>query len=92
LLLYALDLVAVVPVSWDEGNSDGGVRVRETREGEIAGYLTGIVKSGLDWLEGEERERVWEGASVRLCERAGRMGWCPKLKLRIHNILLTRGA
>jgi predicted nicotinamide N-methyase len=64
------------------------VRVRE--EG-MAGYLTGIVKSGLEWIEGEEeRERVWGEASLRLCERAGRTGRWSMGDLRwLFSVLLT---
>ncbi|KAK3396397.1 putative methyltransferase-domain-containing protein [Sordaria brevicollis] len=40
---------------------------------EIISFLSGIIKSGLAWLENdEEREEVWEEASKRLAERCGR--------------------
>lgn len=44
---------------------------------EIISFLSGIIKSGLAWLESDEqREDVWEEASRRLAERCGRTGTC----------------
>lgn len=36
-------------------------------------YLTGIVSSSLAWLEENDRELIWETASLRLSERSGRV-------------------
>lgn len=38
----------------------------------IPRYLTSIVSSSLQWLNDDERERVWTEASLRLSERSGR--------------------
>jgi len=39
----------------------------------LAGYLTRIVASDLRWIPSdEEKERIWEEASLRLSERSGR--------------------
>jgi len=35
-------------------------------------YLTSIISSSLNWLAENDRERVWELASLRLSERSGR--------------------
>ena len=44
-------------------------------ESGLPGYLTSIVGSPLSWIEDEdEKERIWEAASQRLAERAGRAG------------------
>lgn len=42
-------------------------------------YLTAIVGSSLSWIEEQFREDIWELASKRLSERAGRNG-----KFRSH--------
>ena len=40
-----------------------------------AGYLTSIISSPLNWVPSESlREQIWEAASMRLSERAGRTG------------------
>ena len=50
--------------SQDQGGMDGLPR-----------YLTGIAGSSLSWIEEDElKEKIWELASKRLSERAGRTG------------------
>ncbi len=42
---------------------------------EVASYLSGIIKSGLAWIEDEdEKEVIWTEASKRMSERCGRAG------------------
>ncbi len=42
---------------------------------EATRYLSTIVKSGLEWIQDEERrEEVWTEASKRISERCGRAG------------------
>jgi len=49
-------------------------RARVDEDG-VPKYLTGIVSSSLSWIEDEDaRERIYESASARLAERAGRTG------------------
>ncbi|KAI9773337.1 MAG: hypothetical protein M1840_007552 [Geoglossum simile] len=86
-LLSALELVAVAPASWDgatgsnSGNESleaGCFDARKVCEEGVPNYLTGIIKSPLAWLSSpSERERVWETASRRLSERAGRSAQPP---------------
>ncbi len=48
--------------------------VRVDEDG-VPNYLTGIISSSLSWIEDEDtRDRIYESASARLAERAGRTG------------------
>ncbi|KAK5091379.1 Protein-lysine N-methyltransferase rrg1 [Lithohypha guttulata] len=38
----------------------------------VAGYLTSIIASSLQWLTDDDRELVWDQASLRISERSGR--------------------
>lgn len=64
----------------DDNDGDGnGDDNRETRSAfdnaGIPRYLTSIISSRLDWISSEAvREEIWEMASTRLSERAGRTG------------------
>ena len=51
---------------------EGGPRL-ESYKPELARYLTSIISSPLAWIHTEEaREVIWDAASARLSERAGR--------------------
>lgn len=42
---------------------------------EVASFLSGIIKSSLEWVEDEDqREDLWTEASKRMSERCGRAG------------------
>lgn len=79
VLLPALALLAIQPPSWDRTtpskrrkSKPQHPRIRVHPEG-VTGYLTKIVASSLRWIEDdEEKERIWEAASLRLAERSGR--------------------
>jgi len=48
--------------------------VRVDEDG-VPNYLTGIISSSLLWIEDDDtRDRIYECASARLAERAGRTG------------------
>lgn len=71
-ILQALSLLAVEPRSW----SPTGRRRRRAcyvdPEG-LTAYLTRIIASPLAWIsDNAEKEVIWETASLRLAERAGR--------------------
>jgi predicted nicotinamide N-methyase len=96
-LLSTLQLLALKPVSFEtesngaleyslQGSADesntGSVHVDEDG---VPGYLTSIVASRLAWIPDEEiRESIWETASVRMSERAGRAGELVSLYSRLH--------
>lgn len=81
VLLETLALLTSAPPSWEinetaESNTDTvgarGRRPQVNPEG-VTRYLTSIVSSSLRWIEDEEtKEAIWEQASLRLSERAGR--------------------
>jgi predicted nicotinamide N-methyase len=69
-LLDALDLLGLVPQSWDTAAINTKPRVRSNG---VPQYLTSIVSSSLAWIEDdEEREKILDTASLRLSERSGR--------------------
>ncbi|KAK5000809.1 Protein-lysine N-methyltransferase rrg1 [Elasticomyces elasticus] len=78
-LLETLALLTVGPPSWDSMLCDTSARAqcmppRVMAEG-VPAYLTKIISSPLAWIENDEdREEIWETASVRLSERSGRSG------------------
>lgn len=70
-LLDALNRLQVKPPSW----TSNGVPVVSEDRAAIAFYLSKVVGSSLKWLEKEDhKEEIWELASKRLSERAGRSG------------------
>ncbi len=77
ILLQTLSSLVVAPASFDGpqvDGEDGGQHDGDVARSQ-ADYLTKIVKSPLGWIEDEAcRERIWEEASRRLSERAGRNG------------------
>lgn len=76
-LLTTLELLAIKPTAWDPvGNTyprAGKTEPAIDEEG-IPKYLTGIVSCPLSWIDEERKEQIWEMASRRLSERAGRTG------------------
>lgn len=82
-LLRTLDLLTVVPPSWDRANADSSNAsnhvslpleppVQTNPEG-VTRYLTSIVSSSLKWIEDDDaKEEIWSHASARLSERSGR--------------------
>ena len=63
----------------EHGGNIASEHVSTIAEAGVPRYLTGIVANALDWVEDEElKELIWEMASSRLSERAGRNGMlCP---------------
>lgn len=79
ILLSTLDDLKIKPSSWagsqDQVSTEGQVGPVRVNEDGVPKYLTGIISSSLLWIEDEDaRERVYEAASARLAERAGRTG------------------
>lgn len=68
-LLSTLEILALKPTSWEQSTTQSQVS-----EDGIPKYLTAIIASQLGWIHEEDRERIWESASRRLCERSGRTG------------------
>lgn len=69
----ALASLKVKPLSWNASQNEQ-FQIVENRTA-VASYLTKIVASGLTWISNEEhRVELWETASRRLSERAGRFG------------------
>ena len=75
-LISVLEALALAPPTWAPTTShlDDQPRPYAQNGVSIPAYLTGIVASPLHWISPEKRERVWELASRRLSERAGRTG------------------
>ncbi len=74
-LLEALAHLAITPASWDNKNSAYSKKASPVNQAGVASYLTTIVSSTLQWIEGDERkDEIWELASIRLSERCGRTG------------------
>ena len=68
-LQQTVNLLNKPPTSWDSSpNHD----VPLIEEAGIPAYLTRLISSPLTWLADTEREAIWESASKRLSERAGR--------------------
>lgn len=74
-LLETLQLLAIKPPSWIHDSSQQKNRaLNPVSEEGIPKYLTGVVASKLSWVDEDRREEIWERASKRLSERAGRTG------------------
>lgn len=74
-LLETLQLLAIKPPSWIHNSSQQKNRaLNPISEEGIPKYLTGVVASKLSWVDEDRREEIWETASKRLSERAGRTG------------------
>ncbi|KAM5475404.1 Protein-lysine N-methyltransferase rrg1 [Microsporum audouinii] len=70
-ILQALDLLKISPHAFTEETS--GQRAVQLQAGGICRYLTSVVGSSLSWIDSDSsRESIWDAASARLCERAGR--------------------
>ncbi|KAL1304278.1 hypothetical protein AAFC00_000688 [Neodothiora populina] len=89
-LLDTLSLLSYEPKSWDAtpyltpsastpsslsgANTPARPRTKVRSEG-LPQYLTRIVASPLAWIaDDEQKEEIWDAASVRLSERSGRTG------------------
>lgn len=78
-LLSALDLLTLQAPSWDRDSSKAEEKVacsakrpQVASEG-VTKYLTSIIASQLRWIkDDEQKEALWEQASLRLAERSGR--------------------
>ncbi|KAK5714394.1 Protein-lysine N-methyltransferase rrg1 [Elasticomyces elasticus] len=81
ILLSTLDDLISQPSSWEatpraglSGASTPLRRRRKVRSEGVPHYLTKIIASPLAWIADDgEKERVWESAAQRMCERSGRM-------------------
>jgi hypothetical protein len=85
LLLNTLKSLESAPPSWDyeqTHTNTNGTTPRLDPKG-LTKYLTSIIASPLAWIDGDEaKEAVWEMASVRMSERAGRSGEDCSIKRR----------
>lgn len=71
-LLSALAQLAIAPQSFST-NSDESSNAPTISEDGIASYLTRVVSSSFTWIDSDpKKEEIWEAASARLSERAGR--------------------
>ncbi|KAK6003088.1 hypothetical protein QM012_000933 [Aureobasidium pullulans] len=71
-LLDTLSLLSLEPQSWDKSATQTQPKVRSNG---VPQYLTRIVSSPLDWIkDDQEKEKIWDSASLRLSERSGRTG------------------
>ena len=74
LLVHTLDGLRLAPPSWEHEQSSNG-QVPGINPKGLTKYLTSIIASSLAWIDGDEaKEEIWEKASARLSERAGRSG------------------
>ncbi|EGP88441.1 uncharacterized protein MYCGRDRAFT_70980 [Zymoseptoria tritici IPO323] len=84
-LLSVLNDLSSEPPSWEATPRSGTPRTplsgastplrrsRKVNPEGVPGYLTKIISSRLAWIEDDDtKERIWEAASQRLTERAGR--------------------
>ena len=70
-LLKALSSLRIGPLSFSQSHEEALV----LPSGNVTHYLTSIIASKLLWINDEAvRENVWDEASTRLSERAGRTG------------------
>lgn len=90
VLLESLANLTLKPATWSVGvktedaGPDDAVLIADHG---IPNYLTSIVISRLQWIEEDLHEAIWEAASTRLCERAGRAGerhFLPSMPNMIH--------
>ncbi len=97
-LLRTLDLLSWEPPTFSATGNDVQHHNRVAEEG-VPRYLTSIIASSLSWIVDEDaRGAVWDAASARLSERAGRsampaMTRCfavnEALSVRLHEPSLT---
>ncbi|OKL64353.1 hypothetical protein UA08_00977 [Talaromyces atroroseus] len=81
-ILKALDYLAIQPKSFGHGSRDAS-KPKVLPSG-VTEYLTSIISSSLAWLESDcLREEIWDIASARLSERAGRTAM-PSLSRLFH--------
>ena len=85
LILWVLDALSTKSSNFewypDASPEDSSMRLGSVHGNGIPHYLTSIIGSSLDWIEDEMlRERIWQMASVRLSERAGRSGTARSFK------------
>ncbi|KAI0392768.1 putative methyltransferase-domain-containing protein [Xylariaceae sp. FL0594] len=78
-LLACLKSLRVEPPVWDPTAPKNVTRQQQENtaryRSEVASYLSGIVSSGLKWIEDDgEKEIIWEEAGRCLSERCGRAG------------------
>lgn len=74
-LLQTLQLLEIKPPSWiHDSFQQRSQALSPVSEEGIPKYLTGVVASKLSWVDEDQREEIWETASRRLSERAGRTG------------------
>ena len=66
---------SITPRSASGTNTPAGLSRKKVRSNGIPQYLTHIISSPLAWIkDDEEKEKIWDTASMRLCERSGRTG------------------
>ncbi|EGD91903.1 hypothetical protein H112_00507 [Trichophyton rubrum D6] len=69
-ILQALDLLTIRPHTFAQSSAQN---ITHLQDGDICRYLTSIIGSSLAWIESDTlKEKIWDTASSRLCERAGR--------------------
>jgi predicted nicotinamide N-methyase len=78
-LLDTLDILKTQAPSWDRGDkskcieSNAVVKKPQVAPEGVTNYLTSIIASQLRWIkDDEQKEVIWEAASLRLAERSGR--------------------
>jgi hypothetical protein len=79
VLLASLQKLRVKPRVWSPLVSRAGSPAEEQAavaydRQEIIQFLSGIIKSSLEWLGSDEQEVIWDEASKRMSERCGRTG------------------
>lgn len=72
ILLNILHDLQQTPSTFESASQQYAISRFDARE--ISTFLTGLISSPLSWLADEEREPIWDLASRRLSERAGRSG------------------
>lgn len=71
-ILQALDIFTIRPHTFAQSSAQN---ITHLQDGDICRYLTSIIGSPLAWIESDTlKEKIWDTASSRLCERAGRNG------------------
>ncbi|EFR04179.1 hypothetical protein MGYG_07186 [Nannizzia gypsea CBS 118893] len=69
-ILQTLDLLTIRPHTFSQRSNQ---KTTNLQDGDICRYLTSIIGSPLAWIECDTlKEKIWDTASSRLCQRAGR--------------------
>lgn len=72
-LIATLHELTLTPSTFQNNEENRRGRCRAIGESGVPGYLTSIIASKLGWIvDTDQRESIWELASLRLSERSGR--------------------